>query len=183
MVIAVDDNDSVNLMRLFNEPAGREFLIKEAGVDPAVVNSLDLLGISGITNVLCAVKFAKYYELTSKDIVVTVLTDSMEMYGSRLDEMRAQNGQYSPVKACADYERRLLGQRTDSMEELTYTARKRVHNLKYYTWVEQQEKKVEELNAQWYDYDNYWGAMHKQVEQVDELINSFNERTGLLSKL
>ena len=183
MVIAIDDNDSVNLMRLFNEPAGREYLINEAGVDPDVVNNLDLLGISGISNVLCAIKFAKYYELTEKDIVVTVLTDSMELYGSRLTEMREGSGQYSAVKASADFERRLLGQRADSMEELTYVARKRVHNLKYYTWVEQQGKTVEDLNAQWYDYDNYWRAMHDQVTQIDELINSFNERAGLLSKL
>ena len=183
MVIAIDDNDSVNLMRLFNEPAGREYLVNEAGVDHDVVNNLDLFGISGISNVLCAIKLAKYYELTEKDIVVTVLTDSMELYGSRLEELREERGQYSVVKASADYERRLLGQRTDSMEELTYIARKRIHNLKYYTWVEQQGKKTEDLNAQWYDYDNYWCAMHNQVAQVDELINSFNERTGLLSKL
>jgi hypothetical protein len=107
----------------------------------------------------------------------------MELYGSRLEEMRDRDGQYSTIKASADYERRLLGQRTDSMEELTYITRKRNHNLKYYTWVEQQGKTVEDLNAQWYDYDNYWRAMHNQVTQVDELINSFNERTGLLPKL
>ena len=28
----------------------------------------------------------------------------------------------------------------DNMEELTYYGRKRIHNLKYYTWVEQQGK-------------------------------------------
>jgi cysteine synthase len=182
MVIALDDRDCMSLLRLFNEPAGREYLIKEAGVDPDVAAKLDLLGISGIGNVLSAVKFAKYYELQAEDVVATVLTDSMELYGSRLEELRQTEGSYTPARAAADHQR-MLGQRTDAMEELTYTGRKRIHNLKYYTWVEQQGKTVEELNAQWYDYDNYWGAMHEQVEQVDGLIDAFNERTGLLKKL
>lgn len=44
-----------------------------------------------------------------------------------------------------------MGLKLDNMQELTYADRKRVHNLKYYTWVEQQGKTVEELNALWYD--------------------------------
>ena len=68
------------------------------------------------------------------------------------------------------------------MEELTYETRKRVHNLKYYTWVEQQGKDVHELNAQWYD-KHYWTDMHAQVDEIDELINEFNEATGLLKNL
>jgi cysteine synthase len=183
MVIAIDDNDSINLLRLFNEPAGREYLKREAGVAPEIVDQLGFLGISGIANVLCAVKFAKYYELSGKDVVATVLTDSVDMYSSRLEELRRAEGAYTGAQAAAGHARSMLGQRTDSMEELTYAARKRIHNLKYYTWVEQQGKTVEELKAQWYDYDNYWDGMHNQVDEVDALITSFNERTGLLKKL
>jgi hypothetical protein len=66
------------------------------------------------------------------------------------------------------------------MEELGTLAKKRIHNLKYYTWIEQQGKELEELNAQWYDNDNYWENIHKQSDQIDMLIDSFNQRTGLL---
>jgi len=57
-----------------------------------------------------------------------------------------------------------------------------VHNLKYYTWVEQQGRTLEELNAQWYD-ENYWDDIHKQVDDIDALINEFNEKSGVLASL
>ncbi len=52
--------------------------------------------------------------------------------------------------AAADFARYLHGQSTDNMLELRYTDRRRVHNLKYYTWVEQQGRTYEEIQEQWY---------------------------------
>jgi hypothetical protein len=179
MVIAMDDDDSQHLLRLFNEEAGRDYLVRDAGVDASVVENLYLFGISGIANVLCAIKAAKYYELTSDDIVATVLTDSADMYGSRVIELAEAEGPYSRLNACADFNRRLLGARTDSLEELTYNARKRIHNLKYYTWVEQQGKKASDLDALWYDAEGTWGAVHRQAKDIDALIEDFNSRTGV----
>ncbi|MBC8493137.1 MAG: pyridoxal-5-phosphate-dependent protein subunit beta, partial [Chloroflexi bacterium] len=63
-----------------------------------------------------------------------------------------------------------------------YWDRRRIHNLKYYTWVEQQGKTYEEIQAQWYDPD-YWSSIHRQVEEIDGLIEQFNERTGLLKDM
>ncbi|MEG2212790.1 MAG: pyridoxal-5-phosphate-dependent protein subunit beta, partial [Clostridiales bacterium] len=163
MIIDIDDNDSQNLLRLFNEPEGRQYLIEEAGVDPQLVEKLDYLGISGIANLLAAIKMAKYYELTEQDVIATVLTDSMEFYGSRLCELQEQGGAYNQAKAALDYGLHLMGQRTDKLLELTYPEKRRVHNLKYYTWIEQQGKELAELNAQWYDTDNYWGGVHQQA--------------------
>lgn len=183
MVIAIDDEDSQKLLRLFNEPAGREYLVKEAGVAPELVEQLSYMGISGIANVLCAIKMAKYYELTEHDVVATVLTDSAAMYGSRIAELAEEDGEYDHTKAAVDYHVHLQSIRTDNLEELTYQGRKRIHNLKYYTWVEQQGRTVEELNALWYDYDATWGAVHRQAAAIDDLIREFNESTGLLKNL
>lgn len=180
LVIAIDDDDSQHLLRLFNDPAGREFLARDAGVSPELIGQLSLLGISGIANVLCAIKTAKYYELTEDDVVATVLTDSAAMYGSRIEELAAEEGEYSEMKACADFNRHLLGLRTDNMAELSYQDRKRIHNLKYYTWVEQQGKSVEELNELWDDDALTWGAVHQQAAEIDALIDQFNAMTGLL---
>lgn len=180
LVIAIDDDDSQHLLRLFNDPAGREFLARDAGVSPELIGQLSLLGISGIANVLCAIKTAKYYELTEDDVVATVLTDSAAMYGSRIEELAAEEGEYSEMKACADFNRHLLGLRTDNMAELSYQDRKRIHNLKYYTWVEQQGKSVEELNELWDDGALTWGAVHQQAAEIDALIDQFNAMTGLL---
>ncbi|GHV64284.1 pyridoxal-5'-phosphate-dependent protein subunit beta [Spirochaetia bacterium] len=180
MAIAIDDNDSMALLRLFNEDAGKEFLIKEAGLKPEEVDALSYMGISGISNMLSAIKFAKYYELTGKDVVATVLTDSVEMYRSRIAELRAEEGEYRSIDAAADFAASLQGEGTDNMLELTYPERKRVHNLKYYTWVEQQGRTAEELNAQWYNQDETFLAVQKQADEIDALIDDFNKRTGLL---
>jgi hypothetical protein len=177
MVMAIDDEACMSLVRLFNEPAGRAYLANQ-GVPEALVGQLDLLGISSIANVLSSIKFAKWYELGENDIVLTVWTDSMELYGSRLRELHDEHGQYSEVDAAADYHRYLLGCTVDYVEELGYWDQKRIHNLKYFTWVEQQGKTYEEIQAQWYQPD-YWSSIHGQVAEIDELIVQFNELTGL----
>jgi cysteine synthase len=176
-VVAIDDNAVVNISRLFNEPAGRAYLAKK-GVPEAVVSQLDLLGFSGISNVLSAVKLAKYYEMGEHDIVLTVLTDSMELYGSRLKEMHAEYGEYSQADAAAHFAQYLHGQSTDNMQELRYVDRRRVHNLKYFTWVEQQGRTYEEIMAQWYDAD-YWTGFQGQADEIDALIEEFNHEVGL----
>ena len=182
MVIDIDDEDSQKLLRLFNDPAGRKYLIEEVGVPADFIDKLSLLGISGIANMLCCIKMAKYYELTEHDVLATVGTDSSVMYTSRIQELEEADGAYNPVKAAADYAEHLHGIRTDVMEELTYEARKRVHNLKYYTWVEQQGKTYEEINQQWYD-EHYWTDMHAQAAEIDTLIHEFNDKTGVLKSL
>ncbi len=182
MVIAIDDEDSQKLLRLFNGPVGLKYLHEVVGVPQETVEQLSLLGISGIANMLCCIKMAKYYELDEHDILATVGTDSAVMYQSRIRELEEADGAYTEAMAAADWAEHLHGIRTDAMEELTYETRKRVHNLKYYTWVEQQGKDVQELNAQWYD-KHYWTDIHAQVDEIDTLINEFNEETGLLKNL
>lgn len=177
MVIAVDDNICMTMIRLCNEPEGIAYL-RSIGIAEDLIARLSLMGISGAANVAMAIKMAKYYELTENDIIVTVLTDSMELYGSRLEEMRAKMGPYTAARALADHERYVLGMGLDGLQELTYNERKRIHNLKYYTWVEQLGKSTAELNAQWYDH-GYWAGVHRMADKIDELIDDFNSKTGL----
>jgi cysteine synthase A len=181
MVMAIDDEACMSLVRLFNEPEGRAYLAKQ-GVPEELVGQLDLLGISSVANVLSSIKFAKWYELGEQDIVLTVWTDSMELYESRLRELHEEHGEYTAVDAAADYHRYLLGCTMDYVEELGYWDQKRIHNLKYFTWVEQQGKTFEEIQAQWYQPD-YWTGIHDQIDEIDALIEQFNEMTGLVGDL
>ncbi len=177
VVTAIDDEDTIRLMRLFNEPEGKKFLTQQ-GVPQEVVDNLNQLGISSIANMLSAIKVAKYFELTSDDIIITVATDSMDLYQSRLQEQREQNGEYTLIQAARDYEKALIGQQTDYLKELTYQGRKAIHNLKYYTWIEQQKKDLEDLNQLWYDR-TIWQKIFSQTQRWDELIDEFNQRTGM----
>jgi cysteine synthase A len=180
MVVAIDDEATISLIRLFNEPAGKKYLAGR-GVAENLIDKLSWVGISGVSNLLSAIKFAKYYELGEHDIVLTVLTDSMEMYGSRLQELTQERGEFTELDAAAAYHQYLMGVTLDYVQELTYYERKRVHNLKYYTWVEQQGKTFEEIQAQWYDA-NYWSDIPAHAEQIDALIEEFNAKTGLLKE-
>ena len=180
-VICIDDSDPMRILRLFNEPAGRQYLKEEAKVDPEFVDNLDVFGISGIANVLACIKMAKYYELTEKDVLCTVLTDTAALYRSRIRELAAANGTYSVTRAAVDHAFAMLGARTDYVNELTYPERKQIHNLKYYTWVEQQGHAAAELNALWYEPENTWDSVHRDITQLDSLIDSFNQATGLLA--
>jgi cysteine synthase A len=180
-VVAIDDEATISLMRLFNEPVGKKYL-KSRGVDADLIDMLDLLGISSIGNLVTAIKFARYYELGEHDIVMTVLTDSMEMYTSRLLELNQERGEFTESDAAAGFAQYIQGLAIDNMEELTYYGRKRIHNLKYYTWVEQQGKTYEEIQQQW-DDDQYWESIPACVDEIDALIEEFNARTGLLEAL
>ncbi|MBW7959498.1 MAG: pyridoxal-phosphate dependent enzyme [Candidatus Promineofilum sp.] len=181
LVAAIDDNAAIGIMRLFNEEIGKDFLADQ-GVSAELIEQLPLLGISGIGNVLSAIKMAKYYEMGPNDVVMTIATDSMEMYGSRVEEDRELNGPLNMLKASGIYHRYLMGEDTNNLIELTYTERKRIHNLKYYTWIEQQGKTSDELNAQWYD-PTYWTNLHGLDKEIDKLTEKFNERVGLLAQL
>ncbi len=176
VVTAIDDEACVRIARLFNEPEGKKVLA-QYGVKKEVVEQLGLLGFSGISNLLSAIKTARHFEMGKDDIIVTVFTDSMELYGSRLKEMEKEMGKYTRENALVDFERRLLGCTTDYMKELTYTDRKAVHNLKYFTWIEQQGRTSDELRRLW--DPSFWDETFAQVEEYDRLIEAFNKEVGL----
>lgn len=172
LVIGIDDEDTIRILRLFNEDEGKNYLSKK-GVDDKTINSLELLGISSIGNLIGCIKISKYFNLKENDIIFTVFTDSMELYWSRIKELREERGRYKKEDAIMDFEI-LYDVKTDWIMELDYYSRKRIHNLKYYTWVEQQGKDVKELIRQWED-ESYWDHIHKLEEKIDNLINEFNE--------
>ena len=178
MAMAIDDNLTMRILQLFNENEGKKYL-KKKKVDEKIINKLDLFGISSIANMLSAIKFARYYELSENDIVLTVFTDSMELYDSRVKELNEKTDGYDGYKAAEDYGA-LMSFSTDNIQELTYPDRKRIHNLKYYTWVEQQGKDIKELNSQWYDFDDYWNSIHEKEKEIDKLIKEFNDKVGLI---
>jgi cysteine synthase A len=173
-VAAIDDEDCMRIVRLFNEPAGRKHLAS-LGVTVKQLKQLPLVGISGVCNLLAAIKTAKYFDLDERDVIFTVFTDSMELYGSRLKELHDEHGAYRQKDAVADFAGPLAHQSVDYFKELSFAERKAVHNLKYYTWVEQQGKTVEELNAQW--SPDYWRALFEdEVAHFDRLITAFNNQ-------
>ena len=172
-VAAVDDEQAMQLLRLFNEEEGRKTLRRE-GIDSDTIASLDQIGISSIGNLVAAIKAARYYDMDARDVIFTPLTDSMELYSSRMDEMRDEHGPYTTHLADQHFGRYLQGTTTDHVRELGYADRKALHNFKYFTWVEQQGRSSDELRLLW--DDDFWRSLFAQevVDEWDRLIEAFN---------
>jgi len=175
-VAAIDDEDCMRIFRLFNEPEGHAHLTG-LGVSKAEIADLSLLGISSICNVLAAIKAAKHWELNEQDVILTMFTDSAAMYASRLEELTAERGAFTTLTAATTYIGSFERQNVDHFKELTHPEKKAIHNLKYYTWVEQQGKTYEEICAQW--EPEYWTELWEEVHGFDRLIESFNREVGL----
>jgi hypothetical protein len=162
----------MRLLRLFNEEEGHKLLI-DSGVSALLVKELPLLGISSIGNLLACIKMAKYFEYNEDDVIFTCFTDSAGMYESRIQEQRALKGDYSELQAALDREAALNSQAYDNFLELSYQDKKRIHNLKYYTWVEQQGKTYEEILKQW--DPQYWvETFEENLDELDRAIEEFN---------
>ncbi len=179
-VAAIDDEATMRLLRLFNNPEGRAVLTGY-GIGEEVVSHVPLLGISSICNLVAAVKTAAYFEMDEHDMLFTSFTDSVELYHTRLAELEAERGPYGELTATVDFERYLLGTSTDHVRELSFLDRKQIHNLKYFTWVEQQGKTAEELDALW--SPSFWHDLTNQLPHWDEQIVAFNRETGVLEQM
>ncbi|MDE2859664.1 MAG: pyridoxal-phosphate dependent enzyme [Chloroflexota bacterium] len=178
-LMAIDDMDCLKGLRLLAEETGRETLTNRFGIDEARVQGLaETLGISGICNIIGAIKTAKYYDMSSGDVVVTVATDAMERYGSVLATLQDAQGPLDEADATAIVDGGFHRAGLDWVQEGSREARQRWHNLKYYTWVEQQGKSVAELDAQ---RDPAWWIGHQErVGEIDKRLLRQREQGGTL---
>ncbi|MGB0848430.1 MAG: pyridoxal-phosphate dependent enzyme [Thiolinea sp.] len=176
--IGVSDEatDSINL--LYNTEAGQAFLSKRLGLDETTLKGIQNLGLSSQANVLGAIKYAKYNQLSSNDVVMTVATSGAEMYGSEREKALTNrfNGNFDELAAAEVFGRYLLGAATDNMVEMTRQDRQRMFNLGYYTWVEQQGVSVEDFDAR--RDQGFWDALMDNVPVWDEMITKFNAAVG-----
>ncbi len=168
-VMCIDDLTAKKGLQLLTEPAGREYLTKDGGLSAEQADRLStILGISGVANILGAIKTAKFYGFGPKETVVTVATDAIDRYPSVMAEMAKQYGAINRPRAAAYFEGTFHGVKLDWVQEGDWLNRQRWHNLKYYTWVEQQGKSVDELNAQ--RRPEWWEAHQEQVALFDRRL-------------
>ncbi len=167
-IMCIDDIECKKGLQLLTEEPGLRLLM-DIGVSEAKVKQLStIFGISGVCNVLGAIKTAKYYGFGKNDVIVTICTDAIDRYHSVMEEMTATYGKLDHLAAGARLDSIFYGQKTDWIHEGTTEMRKQWHNLKYYTWVEQQGKSVEELNEQ--KNQEWWIAHQQIVGEIDKRI-------------
>ncbi len=177
-VIAVSDRSTDALDALFNTDTGKAHLVDRVGLDPSLVDALKHMGYSSSCNALAAIKLAKERGYGREDVVVTVATDGSELYDAERAEYLAHHHPdgYDSVAAATDFGRELEAGDTAKHLELTEAERRRVFNLGYFTWVEQQGTDFADFTAR--GHQGFWDGMRHFVADWDELIVEFNDRTG-----
>ena len=168
-LMCIDDLDCKLALQVFAEAAGCQTLVRHYGIDEELVNELrDLFGISGICNIFGAIKSARHYGFGADDLIVTVATDALDRYHSVMANMRESFGELDEARAVGRVERLFHGLRDDWVLPGTPMNRQRWHNLKYYTWVEQQAKSVDELDAQ--RDPQWWLSEQQRVAEIDRAL-------------
>jgi cysteine synthase len=168
-IMCLDDVACKQGLQVLTDLAGQRVLVERYGLAADLAARLGtIFGISGVCNVLGAIKTAKHYRLGPKDVVVTICTDAIDRYYSVMEAMGKQYGAIDAARGTAYVEAIFHGATTDWIKDGTPDMRRQWHNLKYYTWVEQQGKTVEELDAQ---LDPDWWLAHQQlVPEIDTRI-------------
>jgi cysteine synthase len=175
LVVGVSDRATDRLSVLLQSNEGRRFCERELGLAHELVASFEHLGISSVCNAVAAIKTAKTLGLGPDDVVLTVATDGADLYRSEVDMAleRHFDGRFDAASARATYERFVLEAGTDHVLELRHEDRRRIFNLGYFTWVEQQGVSIEDFDARL--DQGWWRAQRSKLAAWDDEIRAFNE--------
>jgi hypothetical protein len=178
VVVAISDRSTDDLDVLFNTDAGRRLLAGRYGIDEATIDALSHFGFSAICNTLAAIKTARMLDLGENDALITVATDGGALYPSERAKTLATRfgGELSEADAAAIYGEHLANVSTEHMIEMTEADRRRVFNLGYYTWVEQQGTPFELFEER--RHQSFWRNLRRYVGVWDSMISEFNERVA-----
>jgi cysteine synthase len=165
LLVCVDDQECLEGLQLLQE--GTDTLVAE-GINEELARSwIDLFGVSGVANVLGAIKAARYYGTRPEQGIFTVATDGFDRYPSVLRRLDDELGRMGAEEA----RRRLsvfTNQKLDHVLEGTRAVRRRWHNQKYYTWVEQQGRSAAELREQ--EDPAFWTEQQAKAAEMDRAI-------------
>lgn len=168
-IMCVDDMECKKGLQLLTAEVGKEYLMNEVGIDKDIVDKLSqIFGISGVCNLIGAIKTAKYFEMTDKDNIFTFCTDAIDRYHSVMKQLDNRFGKLDRTESAVRYNSVFKNIKLDYIQEATHKNRTRWHNLKYYTWIEQQGKTVKELRAQ--KRQDYWIEKQNEIKHIDEKL-------------
>jgi cysteine synthase len=167
-MMCIDDIECKKGLQMLVEEPGMKLLTDELKIPREKVEQMSrIFGISGVCNLLGAIKAARHYGMTKNETLVTICTDAIDRYHSVMAQMTQMYGKMDSTEAKVRLVSIFHNMKTDWVKEGTVDARNCWFNLKYYTWVEQQGKTVEELNAQ--RSPEFWLRQQEMIKETDRL--------------
>ncbi len=177
-VAGISDRATDGLDLVFNSQAGQDYLASRRNVPAATLDQLGRLGFSSICNLLASIKLARYLDLGEDDVVLTVATDGAELYGSEREKrVSERGGEIDEVAAAELVGEHLSGLGVDHLMELSEVDRRRIFNLGYFTWVEQQGISIEDFSAR--RRQRFWRQLRELIPAWDRGVTEFNRATGV----
>jgi cysteine synthase len=180
LVVGVSDRATDGLNAVFNTRAGRAHLADRLALPAEVDAKLAYFGLSSIANIVAAIKVARHCGLGTDDMILTVATDGHDMYRSELArylKSRHNQGELSATRAAEIVGEHLLGAGTEHVLDATPRERRRMFNLGYFTWVEQQGIGIADFDRR--RRQEFWHGLHDLVPRWDEMIAAFNRDSGM----
>jgi cysteine synthase A len=178
-VIAVSDRDTDRLNLAFNSPEGAAYFASRRYIDPSLGAIFSEIGLSSWANIIASVKLARTKGYGPDDAIVTVATDSARLYRTEAEGARRKffAGGFSASDAASVAETCLAGASTENVLLLGAPERRRIFNLGYYTWVEQQGVSVEDFDRR--KDQGFWRDVVGSASEWDRLITEFNGEVGI----
>ncbi|WP_235777070.1 MULTISPECIES: pyridoxal-phosphate dependent enzyme [Rhizobium] len=176
-VIGVSDRSCERMNVLSRGPENRSWLARQLGLEIGDLNFLDYIGISGFANIIASIKLARQMNYGPGDVVMTVATDGAALYYSEAERTLSVNHSrgLSDADRSSFLEECLREELADSVLQTEARDRRRMFNLGYYTWVEQQAISPEDFDAR--KSQSFWKQAAGLWAEWDELIIDFNRET------
>lgn len=173
-VIGVSDKMTDRLNLLFNTAVGREIVMRQTGLSQEALAGFAEVGLSGFANIVAAIKLAQHKNFGKDDVIVTIATDSARMYGTEAAdaEQKFYPEGFDAVAAEQVHASCLADLSNEHLLKLGQADKRRIFNLGYYTWVEQQGVTITDFDAR--KDQSFWRTLADSVTDWDRLIDGFN---------
>jgi cysteine synthase A len=178
VVCAISDRATDELDVLANTGEGRAYLLHRQKVPGDVVDALAHFGLSSWCNVLAAIRTVRLLGLGPEDAVVTIATDGAALYESERAKTVARRfgGTFGALDAAEVFAAHLASAGSDHMIDCGDADRRRIFNLGYYTWVEQQGTPIALFEAR--RSPSFWAGLRRYLADWDKLIGELNDRVA-----
>lgn len=165
-LICIDDQQCLEGLQLLQE--GAAVLTAEGVPAAAAKGFIDNFGISSVCNIIGAIKAAKTLKLGKGQNIVTFATDGFDRYPSVMTRLNTTVGKMTKDAAKRRLDIFRKADVSDWVQEGTAYHRTRWHNQKYYTWVEQQGKGIDELRA--LANPDFWLKEQAKTADIDKKL-------------